>query len=131
MDSGLRRNDIESLECSVTLYAIYDPKPGRSDLPAAIAEKFSWFAAVLPPFFLARHGLWLELLAWVLKLVALFALSLFIGGDAVFALYLLAAIWLGFAAPGLRRHALSWRGWQHRQDRVALSQDLAQLESIR
>lgn len=115
----------------MTLYAIYDPKPGQSDLPAAIPERFSWLAALLPPLFLMRHGLWLELLAWVLKLVALVLLSRVIGGDAAFALYLLAAIWLGFAASGLRRHALSWRGWQHRQDRVALSADLAQLESIR
>ncbi|SFB95583.1 DUF2628 domain-containing protein [Devosia psychrophila] len=114
----------------MTLYAIYDPKPGRPDLPAAIAENFSWFAAILPPVFLARHGLWLELLAWVLKLVALAVLSGFIGGGAVSAVYLLAMVWLGFAAPGLRRHALQWRGWTPRGERVALSADMAQLEAI-
>ena len=36
-------------------------------------------AAVLPPVFLAMHGLWLELLAFVLKVVALVVLSVFIG----------------------------------------------------
>ncbi|MDB5614142.1 MAG: hypothetical protein JWQ22_1795 [Devosia sp.] len=115
----------------MTLYAIYDPKPGRPDLPAAIANQFSWLAAILPPIFLARHGLWLELLAWVLKLVALVILSRFIGGGAAFALYLLAAVWLGFAAPSLRRHALQWRGWTPRGERIALSADMAQLEAIR
>ena len=115
----------------MTLYAIFDPKPGRPDLPAAIPEKFSWLAAVLPPVFLAMHGLWLELLAFVLKVVALVVLSVFIGGGAAFLLYVLASIWLGFAAPGLRRHALAWRGWSHRGERVALSADMAQLGAIR
>ena len=114
----------------MTLYAIFDPKPGRSDLPAAIPDKFSWLAAVLPPVFLAAHGLWLELLAWVLKVAALVVLSRFIGDDAAVLLYLLGAVWLGFAAPGFRRHALHWRGWTHRGERVALSADMAQLEAI-
>jgi hypothetical protein len=131
MDSGLRRNDIERLEPSVTLYAIFDPKPGRTDLPAVIPEKFSWLAALLPPVFLAMHGLWLELVAFVLKIVALVVLSAFIGGNAAFWLYVLAALWLGFAASGLRRHALTWRGWRHRDERVALSVDMARLEAIR
>ena len=115
----------------MTLYAIYDPKPGRPDLPAAIPERFSAFAAILPPVFLVTHGLWLELVAWVLKLVALIVLSAFIGDPAAFALYLLGAMWLGFAAPGLRRHALAWRGWTFRGERVALSADMAQLEAVR
>ena len=114
----------------MTLYAIFDPKPGRSDLPAAIPEKFSWLAAVLPPLFLAAHGLWLELVAWALKVVALVVLSAFIGDGAAFLLYVLASVWLGFAAPGLRRHALYWRGWTRRGERVALSADMAQLEAI-
>ena len=114
----------------MTLYAIFDPKLGRPDLPAAIPEKFSWLAAVLPPVFLAMHGLWLELVAWVLKVVALVVLSAFIGGGAAFLLYVLASIWFGFAASGFRRHALHWRGWTHRGERVALSADMAQLEAI-
>ena len=114
----------------MTLYAIFDPKPGAAALPAAVPEQFSWFAALLPPVFLLRHGLWLELVAFVLKLVALVILSRFIGGQAVFWLYVIAVTWLGFAAPGLRRHALSWRGWHHRADQVALSADLAQLAAL-
>ena len=115
----------------MTLYAIFDPKPGKTDLPAAIPETFSWFAALLPPLFLLAHGLWLELVAWIVAVLALMVLSGFIGGEAASALYLLGAPWLGFAAPGLRRHALAWRGWTHRGERVAVSTDMAQLEAIR
>ena len=114
----------------MTLYAIFDPKPGKTDLPAAIPETFSWFAALLPPCFLLAHGLWLELVAWVLAVLALVVLSGFIGDDAAVLLYALGAAWLGFAASGLRRHALHWRGWTHRGERVALSTDMAQLGAI-
>jgi hypothetical protein len=115
----------------MTLYAIFDPKPGRPDLPAAVPEKFSWLAALLPPVFLAAHGLWLELVAWVLKLVALLVLATVIGEEAAVLLYGLASIWLGFAAAGLRRHALAQRGWRLRGERVALTAELAQLEALR
>lgn len=114
----------------MTLFAIFDPKPGKADLPAAIPEKFSFLAAILPPVFLGVHGLWLELVAYVIGVVALGVSAAWIGGDAVTWLYLLLAMALGFAAPGLRRHALAWRGWTHRGDRVALSADMAQLEAI-
>lgn len=114
----------------MTLYAIFDPQPGRPDLPAAIPESFSWFAALLPPVFLLRHGLYLECAAWAVKLVVLVLLSRVIGGDAAFVLYLLVALWFGLAAAGLRRHALTWRGWTFRNNRVALSRDMALLESL-
>ena len=114
----------------MTLYAIFDPKPGSKDLPVAVPEQFSWLAALLPPVFLISHGLWLELLAFVLKLVALVVLADYVGGDAAFALYLLAVIWLGFAAPGLRRHALAWHGWTHRGTRIAITAEMAQLEAL-
>ena len=114
----------------MTLYAIFDPRPGMAALPEAVPEKFSWLAALLPPVFFIRHGLWLELLAYGLKLAALVLLAPLIGGDAACLLYGLVAIWLGFAAPGFRRHALIWRGWSHRGERVAFDADLAQLEAL-
>ena len=115
----------------MTLYAIFDPKPGKADLPQAIPEKFSWFAALLPPVFLLVHGLWLETVAFVLGVVALVLLSGLIGGGACVWLYVLGVLWLGCAAPGLRRHALNWRGWVFRGSRLAASPNLAQLEAIR
>jgi len=130
MDSGLRRNDIEVLENNVTLYAILDPKPGRAALPAAIPEQFSWLAVILPPVFLLRHGLWLELVFFVLAVTALVLAAAVIGDDAAFLLYCLVALWLGFAASGLRRAGLRRGGWSERGLQVAASADLAQLEAL-
>jgi hypothetical protein len=118
------------LERPVTLYAIYDPKPGKRALPAAIPEKFSWLAALLPPVFFLLHGLWLELIGFVLAVVALVLAARVIGGGAAFPLYVLGVVWLGFAASSLRRHALAWRGWSHRGERVAPSAEKAQLEAL-
>ena len=131
MDPGFRRGDIERLEPSVTLYAIFDPQPGRLDLPAAVPEKLSWFAAILPPVFLGLHRLWLELAAWLLGFAVLVVASIVLGGAAAITLYLLGAIWLGLAAPDLIRRALLRRGWTARGERVADSADMAQLEAIR
>ena len=114
----------------MTLYAIFDPKPGKADLPTAVPEKFSWFATLLPPVFLLVHGLWLETVAFVLGVVGLVVISGFVGGVAAL-LYLLGVVWLGLAAPGLRRQSLVWRGWIWRGERVAASADMAQLEAIR
>lgn len=130
MESGRRRHDIAYLERPVTLYAIFDSPPGRTELPAAIPERFSWTAAILPPVFLLRHRLWAELAVWGVKLAALVVLARFIGGDAALAVYLIGAIWLGFAAPGLRRASLIRRGWRHRGDRFAASLDLARLGAL-
>ena len=114
----------------MALYAIFDPKPDTADLPAAIPEQFSWLAVLLPPVFLLLHGLWLEMLAWVLMVAALVVLTPFLGA-AAFWLYVLGAIWLGFAAPSFRRHALQSRGWRLRGERIAADADLAQLEALR
>lgn len=114
----------------MTLYAIFDPKPGKPALPAVLPESFSWLVAILPPVFLVVHGLWLELVAWIVALVALVMFSGFLGSDAAFLIYLLSALWMGLAASGLRRHALLMRGWRHRDTRVAASADQALLEAL-
>lgn len=114
----------------MTLYAIFDPKAGEARLPAAIPEQFSWAGALVPPVFLLLHGLWLETAAWLLGVAALVVLSPFLGA-AAFWLYVLGAVWLGFAAPSFRRHALRSRGWRLRGERIAADADLAQLEALR
>src|SRR5690606_6731563 len=63
-------------------------------------------------------------------LVALGLLGRLIGGDAAWLLYGLSAMWLGLAAPGLRRHGLQWRGWRYRGPLIADSRDLAQLQAV-
>ncbi|KFC68673.1 hypothetical protein FF80_01626 [Devosia sp. LC5] len=114
----------------MTLFAIFDAQAGKTLAPAAIPEKFSWFAALLPPAFALVHGLWLELIGFVVALVALSFAAPWLGADAAIWLYIVFAIAIGFSAPGLRRHSLAWRGWRHRGDRVAGDADLARLGAL-
>lgn len=108
----------------MTLFAIYD-RPSAA--PAAVPEKFSWLAFLLPPVFALAHGLWLALVAYVVAVIALGFAGTVLGGAATFWLYLLFALWIGFAAPSLRRDALASRGWSHRRDLIAAAPDLATL----
>jgi hypothetical protein len=68
-----------------------------------VADRFSWSAALVPPLHALVHGLWLMLAIWVAKVAGLVLVSVWIGAEASFWLYVLAAIWLGFAAAGFRR----------------------------
>jgi hypothetical protein len=45
----------------MTVYAVFDRDANL--VPAVVPERFSWFAAFLPPVFAIVHGLWLELAA--------------------------------------------------------------------
>ena len=96
-----------------------------------MAERFSWAAALVPPVFLLRHGLWLETAGWAVSVLALLVLGAVIGGAAALWIYILLALALGFEAPSLQRHALRWRGWESLGYRVAPSADMAQLEAMR
>jgi len=112
----------------VTLYSIFDRDNAAAEAPAAVPEKFSWLAALLPPVFGLLHGLWLELVAFVVA-VALIALSsLWLGAEAGFWLYVLLVLLVGFEAPSLRRGALRRKGWTYRTEVIAAAEDLAQVQ---
>lgn len=64
----------------MTVYSIFE-KPQETAAknrapvvmpPVAVADRFSWFAALFPPVFALFNGLWLLLIFWV-ALVALLA----------------------------------------------------------
>ena len=84
----------------MTVYSVY---ARQSDAPIAVADRFSWSAALLPPVHALVHGLWVMLGLWVVKLAVLAALSLWIGGGTALWLYVLLAAWFGFAAAGFAR----------------------------
>jgi hypothetical protein len=107
----------------VTIYSVFE-RPDEP-APAVVPEKFSWFAALLPPVYALVHGLWFGLFAYVVALVGLGFASLWIGGEAVAWLYLLFAVLIGFEAAGLRRGKLLARGWTYGGDVVAGAEDLA------
>lgn len=110
----------------MTLYAVFDRR--RDEPPALVADRFSWFAALLPPVFALAHRLWPALLLWVVGAVAIGGLSLWLGPDAGFWLYVLLAVWFGWEAPAFRRRGLRRRGYVYRTERIALAEDLAQVE---
>ena len=103
----------------MTLYSIFE-KPQvkaakgrvRFNPPVAIADRFSWFAALLPPLFALANGLWLVLLFWIALVGGLAYASRIIGGDAAFWIYVLVALFMGFEAPSFRRDKLLLRGYR-------------------
>jgi uncharacterized protein DUF2628 len=98
--------------------------------PVAVADRFSWLAALLPPVFALAHGLWLLLLFWIALAFGLGYISLVIGDGAAVAIYTLVALFLGFEAPAFRRDALLARGYLWRGDVVAPGADLAERDFL-
>jgi len=113
----------------MTTYAVFDKDANAA--PAVVPDRFSWFAALLPPVFALVHGLWFELVAWVIVVVLLSLGSVAIGDDASFWIYVVFAVWIGFEGSALRRSALKRRGWRYRTDVIAASEDLAEVEGIK
>ena len=112
----------------MTLYSVY----ARQDrAPSAVADRFSWFAALLPPVYALVHGLWLLLGGWVVAVLAIVALGYYGGGAAAFWTYVLLALLLGFEAATLRRRRLGHHGWHYAGDYVAAGEDLAIVEALR
>jgi hypothetical protein len=113
----------------MTTYAVFDRD--AKEAPAVVPERFSWFAAILPPIYALVHGLWLELVGYIVAVVLLSLASNTIGDGAAFWVYVLFAIWLGFEAPSFRKSALKGRGWRYRTDVIAAGADLAELEGMK
>ena len=122
----------------MTVYSIFEKPQGKAAKnrvpeaipPVAVAERFSWTAALLPPVFALLNGLWLLLVFWVALAVGLYYISRVIGDDAAIWLYVLAAVFLGFEAPAFRRDGLVARGFIWRGDLIAQGEDLAQRDFL-
>jgi hypothetical protein len=112
----------------VTLYSVYE-RP--SDAPLAVADRFSWSAALLPPVHALVHGLWLLLALWVVGTVAIIASSLVIGGEAAFWIYALFATLIGFEASSFRRVKTGKRGGLYRTEIIADGEDLALVDYLK
>ena len=113
----------------MTTYAVFDRNANGA--PAVVPDRFSWFAALLPPVFALVHRLWLELIVYVAIVVVLSSAALWIGDDASFWIYVVFAVWIGFEAASIRRSALQRQGWSYRTDVVAAADDLAELEWLK
>lgn len=106
----------------MTLYSLY---ARENQAPIAVADRFRWSAALLPPVHALWHRSWAMLGVWVLGVVAIGALASWIGAGAAVWLYILFAAWLGFAAPAFTARALARRGWGHGTEIIAADGDLA------
>jgi hypothetical protein len=115
-------------DIQVALYSVYAQSGA---IPALVPDRFSWFAALLPPVYAMLHGLWLALVGYAAALVLLGALSLYVGEEAVLWLYLLLALLIGLEAPTLRRRKLARRGYGYRGEVVAQDEDVALGEALK
>lgn len=111
----------------MTLYALYRSVDDPTALPVAVSERFSWFAALLPPVHALVHRLWAHLSFFLLALVAIVLAAPFVGADAGTGLYAVLAIACGFAAPGARRRSLQRSGFVPLGHRFARDIDTARI----
>jgi hypothetical protein len=112
----------------VTLYSVYE-RP--NDAPTAVADRFSWSAALLPPVHALVHGLWLLLLVWIVGTIAIGVFGLWVGAKAAFWIYVLFAILIGFEAASFRRVKTGKRGAEYRTEVIATDEDLALVDYLK
>lgn len=98
----------------MAVYTVHAP-PNAAD-PAEVAfvrEGFSWPAFAFGPLWLARHTLWLALLAWVVWIAA-FAAGVWLlklPANASLMIFLAGQTFLGLEAKALLRDKLTRRGF--------------------
>jgi hypothetical protein len=122
----------------MTLYSIFEKPQGKTAKerarpvtpPVAVADRFSWLAALLPPVFAILNGLWLLLVFWIALVLGLAYISRVIGSDAATWLYVLVAIFMGFEAAAFRRDGLAARGYLWRGDMIATAPDIAERDFL-
>ena len=121
----------------MTLYSIFEKPQGKAAKgrarftpPVAVPDRFSWFAALLPPVFALANGLWLVLVFWIALVAGLGYASLVIGQEAAGWLYVLMAVFVGFEAQAFRRDSLLIRGYRWAGDVVAPAPDIAERDFL-
>jgi Protein of unknown function (DUF2628) len=115
------------------VYTVHAPFANGADLRATdkfvfVRDGFHVWAALLGPLWLARHRLWLSLIAWIVAIVALqWALAYLGARSSEIALAdLIFVLLVGFEAASLHRWALSRRHW--RQLDVVVADDAERAE---
>lgn len=85
----------------------------RAEALVFVREGFSWAAAVLTPFWMIAHGLWLALVAYIAGLALMEGLQLAGGLDPQLASVLLlgVVVIVGYEAGAIRRWTLQQRGY--------------------
>ena len=107
----------------MTVYAIFT-REAPADIEA-VPDRFSWFAALLPPVYALVHRLWATFALYIIVVVLLVLASRIIGGDSAGWLYILGALLFGFESPTVRRLSLHRRGYSYRGEWVATAEEQA------
>ena len=102
------------------VYTVHQPPPrdGDEDADAAdrfvfVRDRFSFWAFLLSPLWMAWRRLWLVLLLYVVAMTLLQAGLWALGASTMvkFTVGVLVALLIGFEGPTLRRWTLARRGW--------------------
>jgi hypothetical protein len=107
----------------VTIYSIF-ARETPADIEA-VPDRFSWFAALLPPIYALVHRLWATFAVYIVAVVLLAIAGRAIGGDSATWLYVIGALLFGFEAQALRRGALRRRGYAYRGEWIASAEEQA------
>jgi hypothetical protein len=101
------------------VYTVHAPVVADAGIAAVdrfafVRDGFHFWAALLPPVWLAWHRLWLALIGWMIVMLGIDAgmVALDAGGSAIFWANILIALLTGFEAASLRRWTLSRRNWR-------------------
>jgi uncharacterized protein DUF2628 len=105
----------------MSVYTVHQPPPRTADDLADtdrfvfVRDGFSWWAFLLTPLWMLRHGLWLVLIVYLLVLAGIDAV-LHVLGASTSTIVLVGAVvslFVGLEAGTLRRFTLSGRGWRN------------------
>jgi len=103
----------------ISVYTVYEPPDApadrldRAESHVLIKEGFSWAAALLAPFWLLAHGMWIVLAGYVVAVIVIQVALALLGLGQLGSLLMVALhVLVGFEADVLRRWTLERKGWR-------------------
>ena len=95
----------------MTLYALYSRPDRGPDALKAIKQRLFWSAMLFTPLWALVNRAWALMALWLAVVLAVILAVGIIGAQAGLALYVVFAVWCGFAAPQILERALIRRDW--------------------
>ena len=95
----------------MTLYSIYAKPENGPDAIWVLPDRFSWAAFLFAPVWALIRGAIAYLVLWLVVTLGLVLLASRLGSELAVLLYLIFALWTGFAAAAIAGRALEGRNW--------------------
>lgn len=111
----------------MTLYSIYAKPDKGPDALHVLADRFSFGAWLFAPIWALGRGALAYLFVWIGVVAGLVLVAPVIGPDAAVAVYMVFALWTGFAAPAIASRALERRDWLAQGALIARDAETAEL----